>query len=57
MTAIQKIGVLTSKANKWMRLEEEETKLEYCQNPWTPDCGSTDTELYIVHDGEKIPIC
>jgi len=57
LTAIQKIGVLTSKANKWMRLEEEETKLEYCQNPWTPDCGSTDTELYIVHDGEKIPIC
>ena len=54
---MQKTEVVTSKLSKWVKLQEAATKIEYCQNPWNPNCESTDVELYIVYEGMKIPIC
>ena len=37
--------------------EETESSPECCQNPWHPDCESSDIELYIVYKSRKIPLC
>ena len=35
----------------------EATKLEQCQNPWKDTCSSENIKLYIMVEGEKLPIC
>ena len=58
MAAIKKIEDLTLKVNMWIsKLKEEDTKLEYCQNPWNPSCVSLDIKLYIVYEGRTVPLC
>lgn len=30
---------------------------ERCRNPWNGSCQNTDIQLYIIHRGERLPIC
>lgn len=47
-----------SERNMWTASPEEtENAIEYCQNPWNPDCESPDIELYIIYKNRKIPLC
>ena len=32
-------------------------RIEHCANPWKEDCKGTDVVLYILFEGDKLPIC
>jgi hypothetical protein len=31
--------------------------MEHCRNPWNKNCKSDDIVVYILVNGEKLPIC
>jgi hypothetical protein len=58
LTTLQKLEPSTSKVIMRMsEMEEALSKAESCQNPWNPNCESSEIELYIMHEGVKLPIC
>ena len=58
LTTLQKLEPSTSKVIiRMSEMEEALSKAESCQNPWNPNCGSSEIELYIMHEGVKLPIC
>ena len=34
-----------------------EREFEKCQSPQAPECGNTNIALYIMHGGDRLPIC
>lgn len=30
---------------------------EKCLNPWNGECGKTDIAIYVMYNGERLPIC
>lgn len=58
LTTLQKLEPSTSKVNMRMtEMEEALSKAEFCQSPWNSSCESSEIELYIMHEGVKVPIC
>jgi hypothetical protein len=57
LTIINKNGISASQVKTVNGRLETEDISEHCQNPWDPDCQSSNIELYLLYKNKKIPIC
>jgi len=44
-------------ARKQALFESLKPVRERCRNPWNGKCENTDIQVYILHRGERLPIC
>jgi hypothetical protein len=33
------------------------SRAEHCKNPWNGKCRNTDIEVFILYNGDRLPIC